>query len=335
MTIPTYEPIPLPPDWKPGLANLLGGVITYFFLDPKCQAFYFGGGWVQGVKDYPEVTKDPVVDALLVTISKPLAIAHAFYRDIRRASPKRDPVVLDLDGDGIKTTSVNSDVAVIFDHNGDGFAELTGWADLHDGVLGMDRNGNGIIDDGKELFGDQTILKSGQRATSGFEALAELDSNRDGKIDANDEAYSQLRVLTLNATGYGYQLRTLEELGIKSINLDSTITNVTDAQGNTQNRVSSFEMTDGTIREIAEYSFQRNPFYSIATEWLPVPNDIAAFPDLPGYGTVYNLHQAMVRDNSGELKSLVEQFASATDSDARSKLMEKILFKWTGTQSDL
>jgi hypothetical protein len=59
-----------------------------------------------------------------------------------------------------------------FDHDGNGFAERTGWVDPRDGLLAMDRNDDGIINDGKELFGDRTILKNGQRATDGFQSLA-------------------------------------------------------------------------------------------------------------------------------------------------------------------
>jgi hypothetical protein len=94
-----------------------------------------------------------------------------------------DPLVLDLDGDGIETTNVNT-AANYFDHDGDGFVERTGWVDSDDGFLVMDRNGDGMINDDKELFGDHTILKDGTRATNGFQALAELDSNKDGKIDS-------------------------------------------------------------------------------------------------------------------------------------------------------
>lgn len=72
---------------------------------------------------------------------------------------RRDPLILDLDGDGIQTTNVSG--IAFFDHNGDGFAEQTGWVNPHDGLLVMDRNSNGIIDDDKELFSDQTILTDG------------------------------------------------------------------------------------------------------------------------------------------------------------------------------
>ncbi|MBI5248323.1 MAG: hypothetical protein HY912_02410, partial [Desulfomonile tiedjei] len=247
--------------------------------------------------------------------------------------PRRDPLVLDLDGDGIEMTSTRS--GTFFDLGNDGFAEQTGWVDPDDGLLAMDRNGDGIINNGTELFGDQTYLSTGARATNGFAALEDLDSNADGRIDANDAAFSQLRVWQ-DEDGDGYslpsELHALDELGIRSINLDSTITNVTDANGNTENRVCSFERTDGTTSQIAEYSLDREPMYTIPEEWLDVPEDIAALPNLQGYGNVYDLHQAMVRDTTGELKSLVEQFANATDESLRKQLMAQILYEWAGTE---
>jgi hypothetical protein len=60
--------------------------------------------------------------------------------------------------------------------------------------LAFDRNGNGIIDDGSELFGSSTALQSGGRAHNGFEALAEFDSNHDGFVDPSDDAWSRLVV---------------------------------------------------------------------------------------------------------------------------------------------
>jgi len=105
----------------------------------------------------------------------------------------KDPLILDLNGDGITTTALTNE-GLWFDQDNNGFAERTGWIGTGDGLLVMDRNGNGIIDDGTELFGNQAILSNGKTAQNGFEALAELDSNHDGKIDAADSAFSQLRV---------------------------------------------------------------------------------------------------------------------------------------------
>jgi hypothetical protein len=105
---------------------------------------------------------------------------------------KHDPIVIDLNRDG-NTDLTNT---VYFDLDTNGFAEATNWIDGSDGLLVMDRNDNGIIDDGSELFGDHTVKSDGNLATSGFDALSDLDSNNDGVIDANDAAFSQLRVLT-------------------------------------------------------------------------------------------------------------------------------------------
>ncbi|MEW6141286.1 MAG: calcium-binding protein [Thermodesulfobacteriota bacterium] len=245
---------------------------------------------------------------------------------------RRDPLLLDLDHDGIET--ISSKEGVYFDHKGDGFAELTGWVAPDDGMLAIDRNGNGQIDDDSELFGNQTLLANGTLAANGFQALAALDDNGDGKIDSGDRGFSQLRILKYseeNGELPGWCLYTLDEVGIKSISLASTPDAIVDPEGNTRTRIGSFEWTDGTTGQIAEYTLQSDTMYSIPTESLDVPDDIGTLPDLQGYGVVYDLHQAMVRDTTGELKLLVEQFVSATDTAILDFLMEQILFKWAGT----
>lgn len=187
---------------------------------------------------------------------------------------RRDPLILDLDGDGIETTNVTD--GAYFDHDSNGFSEQTGWVNSDDGLLVLDRNNDGIINDGKELFGDQTILSNGQKASNGFQALAELDSNADGKIDANDAAFNQLRIWQdIDGDGYSTadELLTLEEAGIQSINLQSEISTVTDPEGNTQTRTGSFEKIDGTTGTIGEYTLRRDTAYTIATEWLDVPEE--------------------------------------------------------------
>ncbi len=83
-----------------------------------------------------------------------------------------------------------------FDLDGDGFGEATGWVAPGDGLLVMDRTGDGVILDGSELFSDLTILRDGTRPANGFEALAELDDSEDSRIDASDPGFSQLRLLT-------------------------------------------------------------------------------------------------------------------------------------------
>ncbi|MDD5244530.1 MAG: calcium-binding protein, partial [Syntrophorhabdaceae bacterium] len=246
---------------------------------------------------------------------------------------RRDPLVFDLDGDGLETIAVKD--GAYFDHDGNGFAEQTGWASSDDGLLVMDRNGDSIINNGTELFGDQTILQNGQHATDGFQALAELDSYTDGIIDVNDTAFSQLKIWQdIDSDGYSSadELFSLDELGIRSINLTYTDTDITDTNGNTQVQSGTFIKTDGSTGSIGGFILQRDPTYTIANEWLNVPDTIAALPDLQGSGNVYDLHQAMARDTSGQLKSLVEQFIAATDATTRDTLMDQILIKWTGSE---
>jgi len=171
-----------------------------------------------------------------------------------RPVPRRDPLILDLDGDGIETTNVET-AGAYFDQDSDGFAEWTGWVSSDDGLLVMDRNGDGRINDAKELFGNETILENGAKAANGFQALAELDSNEDGKIDATDESFSKLKVWKdLDGDGLSFQdeLYSLEELGIKSINLSGTPDSTVDPQGNTRTRIGTFEWEDGTMGQAAE-----------------------------------------------------------------------------------
>ncbi|MEF2162618.1 hypothetical protein, partial [Pseudomonas aeruginosa] len=94
----------------------------------------------------------------------------------------------------ITTLAEANNTGALFDHDGDGIRTATGWIAKQDGIIVRDINGNGIIDNGKELFGDNTILKNGQKATSGLQALADLDDNADGIIDKNDAVFSELKI---------------------------------------------------------------------------------------------------------------------------------------------
>lgn len=109
------------------------------------------------------------------------------------------PLILDLNGDGIQTTSVDDPVA--FDLTGDGVPERLGWTDpaTEEAFLWLDLDRNGRVDDGRELFGHGTVLENGLRAQDGFEALSQYDrqslgGNGDGKLSAEDQVWNRLRL---------------------------------------------------------------------------------------------------------------------------------------------
>jgi hypothetical protein len=105
------------------------------------------------------------------------------------------PLVLDFSGAKIVHTLPLTHSGVEFDLNGDGLAEQVGWvAGDKAAFLTIDLNHNGIVDSGRELFGDATSLKNKNKASDGFKALAQYDSNSDGRIDALDPAYSKLKL---------------------------------------------------------------------------------------------------------------------------------------------
>ena len=101
-------------------------------------------------------------------------------------------MVIDLDGDGVET--IGTQAGVHFDHDSNGFAENTGWVGRDDGILVRRINGNGQIDDGTELFGNNSVLSNGQKAANGFEALKDLDSNNDGLFNNQDAAWNGVKI---------------------------------------------------------------------------------------------------------------------------------------------
>jgi hypothetical protein len=140
-----------------------------------------------------------------------------------------DPLTLDLNSDGINTIPLTTP-PILFDHTGSGIKTGTGWIAPDDGFLVLDRNGNGAIDNGTELFGDSTPILDANgnitgKAKNGFDALAQLDTNHDGIVDAQDSNFSSLQVwqdLNQDGISQASELTSLTDLGITSINVGAT-----------------------------------------------------------------------------------------------------------------
>ncbi|GMV98983.1 MAG: hypothetical protein AMXMBFR84_01230 [Candidatus Hydrogenedentota bacterium] len=156
-----------------------------------------------------------------------------------------DPIVFDLDGDGIELTNYRN--GANFDLLGSGAAVRTGFVNGGDAFLALDRNGNGTIDDGTELFGDQ------RGAAHGFEELRKLDSNNDGRIDRNDEKYGDLRLWRDDGDGSTEEgeLISLKDAGVSTIDLGYTNINEKTSGGNRLTQTAKFYYEDGRNGRVA------------------------------------------------------------------------------------
>ena len=130
------------------------------------------------------------------------------------------PITLDLDGDGRITTISNADTTRAFNWDGSGFDKQVGWVGHNDGLLFLDRNPNGVVESGKELFSNSAIAD----AAKGVRSLAWVDANGDGLINAADPVFAQLKVwqdANGNAQADAGELKTMAHLGITELDYNN------------------------------------------------------------------------------------------------------------------
>lgn len=253
--------------------------------------------------------------------------------------PFKDPLSLDLDGDG-QVNTLPRRAGVYFDLDNSGFAEQTAWLAPGDGFLVLDRNNNGHIDGGAELFGSETTLNNGKVAENGFEALAEWDSNADGKITAEDAIYHRLRIWqdkNSNGVVNSGELNTLQAHGIAEIHLDYQ-NGFWDENDIRHREIGHFTRADGTPGDIHTLWFDNDPVHSVPVENqqgrdVEIPAEISALPDAKGFGNVYPLRYAMALDKTGTLQKLVTQFVQEKDPATRHVLTDQIMARWTGKEN--
>jgi hypothetical protein len=185
-----------------------------------------------------------------------------FYGQVKTSGkfPKCNgsPLVLDLNGDGIRPTSPRQ--GVTFDLVTVGPLQ-TSWVRGDDALVALDRNGNGRIDDGTELFGEVT---GGMPRSNGFGALAELDSpdiggNENGRIDPGDRMFGRLLIWQDHdgdGVSHASELSPLTGAGIQSLDLASTIVpDAVDLFGNDLRMQGSFTRSDGSTGLMVDVLF--------------------------------------------------------------------------------
>ena len=219
-----------------------------------------------------------------------------FYNQSKNWRPAPvDPLIFDLDNDGIETVGLNAAKSILFDSNGDGVKTATGWAGKDDGLLVWDRNGNGQIDSGRELFGDASIKTNGERARDGLDALADLDSNGDGVISALDALWNELKIwqdANQDGISQAHELKSLNEQGFQEIKLTPTGGAQTQANGNQITSSAGYTKTDGTSGTYGNLSLASNDFYREFTDKIALTETAHTLADMQGAGAVRDLREA-------------------------------------------
>lgn len=255
--------------------------------------------------------------------------------DDKDAKRQASPIVIDLDGDGLELTTLTAG-AVYFDLDGNGTAERTSWVRPDDGLLAIDWDQDGLITSGYELFRPDFSREDYDAgivdpfAFSAFDDLRQLDSNYDGKVDANDERFGELKIWqdangdAITDTG---ELKTLTEAGIASIGV--TFARVDQDLGNGIARFDRSRATrsDGRVVEASDIFFAVSGNDAVGDVTNP---DVSGLPFMIGQGKVVDLHAAMSRDPL--LRDMVSELATLDASQASeiiSRTMD-IVLRWTG-----
>jgi len=276
-----------------------------------------------------------------------------------------DPLAIDLDGDGIETVGIGSTgQPITFDHNADGVRTGSGWVSGDDAWLVLDRNANGTIDTGRELFGVDTLKANGQLATSGLDALRDLDTNLDGLFNASDAAFAQVQLwrdANQDGISQASELTSLAAQGIASISLSGTTATTNLNNGNTVGATTTVTRTDGTTTRAYDLNTAHNPFFRSFTTAVTPSATAQALPNMGGAGWVRDLREAITLSeqqsqqtislpsfltggSAGSISSLsaygagvrplatvVQEFASATTQAQQTALLDELIRAWAAT----
>jgi hypothetical protein len=280
-----------------------------------------------------------------------------------KTPPRIDPLAIDLDGDGIETVGIPASGApILFDHDADGVKTGTGWLKGDDAWLVLDRDGNGTIDSGRELFGVDNVVTVQElnpvtgkvetitrNARTGFEALRSLDTGSgaagsagfgDGIFDAKDTGFAQVKLwqdLNQDGISQGNELFTLVQKGIASIGLtENTAASSNLGNGNTVTGTAVVTRTDGTTAsnlQASNLNLANNPFYRQFTDAVAASNAAKALPDMGGAGWLRDMREAMsLGPASAQIfTQAMSSFAAGTTRDAQMSQLDALIDAWAKT----
>ena len=196
-------------------------------------------------RELRETAEPPAVSSSAAVVSQAVIDQRGLELNVSlgQAPQQVDPLALDLAGNGFSTSGLGRPVR--FDLDADGRMDSISVPTGDDALLALDRNGNGRIDDGRELFGDQ------HGAANGFAELARFDDNGDGRIDAADAVFDTLRLLRFDTQGR-QQLQTLDEAGVAAIDLRARDVSIALGAYDRIAQLGQFEFADGRNGQAAD-----------------------------------------------------------------------------------
>jgi hypothetical protein len=161
------------------------------------------------------------------------------------------PIVLDGDGNGVTLVSVVNST-VLFDMDGDGIRDQTGWVGPNDAILVYDANGNNIADNGAEI-GFQNLVGG---AASDLEGLVFFDTNKNGALDAGDADFGKFLLwndTNQNGISEASELTSLSEAEVSSIALTGKRTGQTpNGKDNTLFADAEYTLANGTKGKVGD-----------------------------------------------------------------------------------
>ncbi|MGE3676892.1 MAG: calcium-binding protein [Burkholderiales bacterium] len=291
---------------------------------------------------------------------KPDGAIPALWDQARTWRPAMDPLALDMDGDGFETVSALVG-GVLFDHEGGGVRSGTGWLNGDDYWVVLDRDGDGLIDDGNELFGNQTRLPDGTLARDGFAAFSPLDTNADGQVDEHDSPLDAWQILAdvdgdgfighdefrgagiadlrlwrdanMNGISEPFEMLGLEEAGIATIRVNATPRGQSLPGGNRLISTAQFIRADGSPGTAGALDLVREPFFR---EYVAPPErapQAGGVPNIRGSGHVRDLEEAAAE--SVEVRQAVELAMAAPTRAEQRAAAEELLLAWAESSTML
>lgn len=219
--------------------------------------------------------KDPATDKNIESPAEALAKMQEFFNSLGipinlQGTPEElmdnldkiaddyvTPLVVDLDGNGIETTSLEDGVQ--FDIDGDGNTEHTAWIKSGNGFLVWDKNQDGTINDGSEMFGEGTVMINGKHAENGVAAILELDSNHDRILNNQDDVWGYLQIWhddNTNGITENGELASLFDWGIQSLALSFEKIDWVDENGNKHIYLTEASKENGENISVADIDFR-------------------------------------------------------------------------------